>query len=110
RLKKGNFLGRDALVRIKSDGLSRKLCCMTLDDPTAVVMGQEPVLEGDRVLGYATSASYGYTIGRGIVYGYLPKEYTGEGTKVEVEYFGRRYKATVAKEPLFDPEMVRLKG
>ena len=110
RLKKGDFLGRDALVRIKSNGSSRKLCCMTLDDPTAVVMGQEPILDGDRVLGYATSASYGYTIGRGIVYGYLPLEYTGEGTKVEVEYFGRRYKATVAKEPLVDPEMVKLKS
>jgi glycine cleavage system aminomethyltransferase T len=37
-------------------------------------------------------------------------EYADEGTKVEIEYFGRRYKATVAKEPLVDPEMVKLKS
>ena len=45
---------------------------MTLDDPDAVVMGKEPIMDGRRVLGYATSANYGHSIGRGIVYGYLP--------------------------------------
>ena len=45
---------------------------MTLDDPNAVVMGKEPILDGDQVLSYVTSAGYGHSIGRGIVYGYLP--------------------------------------
>ncbi|MEE9199715.1 MAG: FAD-dependent oxidoreductase, partial [Dehalococcoidia bacterium] len=110
RLKKGDFLGREALERAKAEGLTRKLCCMTLDDSTKVVMGNEPILDGARVLGYATSANYGYTVGRGIVYGYLPVEYAEEGTKVEVEYFGQQYGATVAKEPLYDPEMLKLKS
>ena len=46
-------------------------CCLTLDDPAAVVMGKEPILDGDRVLGYVTSANHGYT-GESIAYGYLP--------------------------------------
>ena len=110
RLKKGDFLGREALERVKSEGVSRKLCCMTLNDPTNVVMGNEPILHGEKVLGYATSANYGYSVGRGIVYGYLPVGYAKEGTEVDVEYFGERYKATVVQDPQYDPEGVKLKS
>ena len=81
RLKKGDFIGREALVRARSEGLTRKLCCMTLDGSDAVVMGKEPLMRGDDVLGYVTSAGYGYTIGRAIVYGYLPVEHSQVGTE-----------------------------
>ena len=57
---------------LRAQGNTRQLCCMTLDNPDAVVMGKEPIMDGERVLGYVTSANYGHTIGRGIVYGYLP--------------------------------------
>ena len=76
---------------------------MTLDDPNCVVVGKEPILDGDRVLGYATSANYGHSIGRGIVYGYLPIDHAAAGTKVDVLYFGERLQATVANEPIYDP-------
>ena len=109
RMRKGDFIGRDALVEARARGLARKLCCMTFDDPNSVVMGKEPILDGDRVLGYVTSANYGHSIGRGIVYGYLPIDYSEPGTKVEVLYFGERLPATVAKEPLFDPDGSRMK-
>lgn len=110
KFDKGDFLGHDALLRAKERGLSRKLCCVTLDDPAAAALGKEPILDGSRTLGYVTSANYGYTVGKYIVYGYLPLEYGAEGARVEVEYFGNRYKATVAKEPLYDPNSLKLKG
>jgi dimethylglycine oxidase len=111
RLKKGDFIGRDALLRIKEQGVVRKLSCMTLDNPAIAVLGKEPIFapSSPGVLGYVTSANYGYTVGKSIVYGYLPLEHALEGSKVEVQYFGRRYPATVVKEPLYDAEMTRLK-
>jgi glycine cleavage system aminomethyltransferase T len=109
RLTKGDFIGRDALLRIKEQGITRKLSCMTFDDPTVAVMGKEPIFVDGQVAGFVTSANYGYTVGQSIVYGYLPVEHAAAGTKVEVQYFGKRYPATVRKEPLFDPEMTRLK-
>ena len=83
---------------------------MTLDDPAAVVMGKEPIRHDGRVVSYATSTAYGYSIGRGIVYGYLPVNVAVEGTPVEVEYFGDRLAATVAAEPLWDPKGERLRA
>lgn len=109
RLNKGDFIGRNALLRIKEQGIAKKLACMTFDDPSLAVLGKEPIVDGDRVLGFVTSANFGYTVGQSIVYGYLPITHTAEGTPVEVQYFGQRYPATVGKEPLYDPEMTRLK-
>ena len=103
RFDKGDFLGRDALIGIK-ERIDRKLCCLTLDDPDAVILGKEPILAGERVLGYATSTNRGYTVGKHIAYSYLPMRYVAEGTQVEIEYFGERFGATVVAEPLYDPE------
>jgi dimethylglycine oxidase len=108
KLDKGDFLGREALRRIKNEGISRVLCCLRFNDPRAVVMGKEPILDGQRVLGYVTSANYGYTIGAAIAYGYLPLTHSAPGTLVEVQYFDRRYQATISHEPLYDPQGVKL--
>ena len=109
RLNKGDFIGRDALVGARKAGLRRTLCCMTLDDPAAVVMGSEPVMAGARVLGFVTSADYGYSVGTGIAYAYLPVEYSEPGTRVDILYFNERYAARVVEEPLYDPEGARMR-
>jgi glycine cleavage system aminomethyltransferase T len=83
---------------------------MTLNDPGVILMGKEPILDGNRVLGYITSANFGYTVGKSIAYGYVPIEYANEGRKVKIYYFGDLYDATVSREPLYDEEMLRLKG
>ena len=110
KLNKGNFLGREALMRIREAGIERRLCCLTMSDPNQVVLGKEPILDGERVLGYVTSANVGYTVGRSIAYGYLPLEYSTSGATVAIEYFGRRYEATVTDEPLYDPTHRRLRS
>jgi glycine cleavage system aminomethyltransferase T len=110
RLNKEDFLGKAALLKLKEAGVSRKLCCLTLAEPEAVALGKEPILAGNERLGYVTSANYGYSVDKWIVYGYLPVAYAAEGSQVEVEYFGRRFTATVTKEPLFDPKGSKLRA
>jgi glycine cleavage system aminomethyltransferase T len=73
-------------------------------------MGSEPVYSGDRPAGYVTSEAYGYTTGRGIAYAWLPAGLAEPGTPVRIGYFDRRLPATVTAEPLFDPDMTRLRG
>jgi glycine cleavage system aminomethyltransferase T/glycine/D-amino acid oxidase-like deaminating enzyme len=109
KLGKGDFLGKHALGHIKAQGVARKLCCVTFDDPSIVVMGKEPIVDGEHVLGYVTSANYGYSVCQSIAYGYLPVGYAAEGTPVDIYFFGQRHKATVSHDPLFDPKNLRLK-
>ncbi|MFM7717994.1 MAG: glycine cleavage T C-terminal barrel domain-containing protein, partial [Actinomycetota bacterium] len=110
-MKKGRSTGHATLFAgLSGDIPAARLACMTLDDPRTVVMGKEPILHDGRVVSYVTSANYGYAIGRGIVYGYLPADLAVAGTPVEVEYFGGRHAATVADDPLWDPKGERLRG
>ena len=107
---KGDFFGREALLRRKEEGPRRRLTCLLLDDPRVVVMGGEPVYYEGGPVGYVTSAAYGYSIRQSIAYAWLPPWLSERATKVEIEYFGTRHGATVAEEPLFDPAMKRMRG
>ena len=113
RLKKGDFIGKTALERIQEAGVERKLCCLTLDDPSHVVLGGEPILDpgaGDGVVGRVTSGGYGYTVRESIAYGYLPVRLATPGTSVAVELFGERCGAKVVEEPLYDPRGERIRS
>ncbi|MGW9431816.1 GcvT family protein [Streptomyces decoyicus] len=109
RPAKGDFLGRAALEGHSEETAARRLSCLTLDDPDAVVLGKEPVYVDGVPAGYVTSAAYGCTLGRGIAYAWLPASAAVPGTAVHIEYFGEKIPATVAQEPLFDPQMERIR-
>lgn len=109
RLKKGDFLGRDALLKAK-DKVTSKLCCLTADDPTAMALGKEPVFANGKAIGYLTSVDTGYSVGKLVGYAYLPVEYSEIGTRLEIQYFDRRFSAVVADDPQYDPQMERLKA
>ncbi|RPF31613.1 FAD-dependent oxidoreductase [Streptomyces sp. TLI_185] len=106
---KQHFTGKSAIEGISEDTVARKLVPLVIEDQQAVVLGHEPVHVNGRPVGYVTSAAYGYTIGAPIAYAWLPAEHTAPGTGVEIEYFGARVAAVTATEPLFDPEMSRIR-
>ncbi|KAK8926748.1 Dimethylglycine dehydrogenase [Metarhizium anisopliae BRIP 53293] len=107
--KKGAFIGQSSLRGVSKDTITRKLRCITVDDGKSMVLGKEPVFFGGKSEGYVTSAAFAFTIGKPIAYAYLPTTIQ-EGDAVELEYFGTRIPATVTAEPLYDPEMKRLRG
>ena len=100
-LKKGDFIGREALAKAKSEGPRRRLCCFLLDEPAAVY-GGEAIWLGPTLLGVTTSGGYGHTIGKSIVYGYVPAEHAGHET-YEIETFGRRVPAVRSPRAPYDP-------
>jgi 4-methylaminobutanoate oxidase (formaldehyde-forming) len=109
--KEGGFIGRDALAEAKERGPRTRLCCLLLEDPRSVALGNEPVRVGGAKLGgRVTTGGYGYTVERSIAYAYLPPEHADPGTAVAVEIFGRWVEAEVAGEPLFDPRGERIRA
>ena len=110
-MDKGDFIGREALIEAVSRGITRKLCCMTFDEPEGMALGGEPILStsSERV-GYVTSADYGYSVGKFVIYGYLPIECSEPGTRLQIQYFDRHFSATVTHGPLFDPKGTRLRS
>lgn len=108
-LKKGRFLGREALARQKEGGVTQKLYTLLLEDPLSVY-GGETVLESGNVVSTTTSGGYGHTVGKSIVFTYLPIALASARSSFEVEAFGERTKATLIEGAAYDPKGERLKA
>ena len=83
---------------------------LEFEEQGSVVMGKEPVLVDGRAVGYVTSAAYGHSVGAPIAYAWLPAELAAPGQRVTVRYFDEDLLATVSREPMFDPDMARLRS
>ena len=73
-------------------------------------VGKEAILDGDKVMGLVTTGGFGHTVEKPIAYGYLPIQYAKPGTQFQIEVAAKRYEAIVVKEPLYDPENVKVKS
>lgn len=110
---KDNFVGRDAVLRKKENGLDRRLVQFQLNDAEPLLYHHEPVLRDGEIVSYITSANYGHTLGSAIGLGYIPCK--GEtpadvlASRYEVEIAGVRVPATASLKPLYDPKSERVK-
>jgi len=112
RLKTGgDFIGREALLRFREQGDSRRrLSTLTLVDNTSVIYGGEAVYANSQVVGRVRSGGYGYTVGKNICLSYLPLEMAEAGTGLEVEVLGQRLAAVVESDTLYDPQGEKLRA
>ncbi|MDX1780835.1 MAG: FAD-dependent oxidoreductase, partial [Thalassovita sp.] len=55
KTKKGDFIGRDAVLRKREEGLSRRLMQFRLKDPEPLLFHNEPVLRDGKIVSYLTS-------------------------------------------------------
>ena len=99
---KGDFIGVDALARIKREGVARKLVCLALDQPLQVFGGEAIFCDGE-VVAQTTSGNFGYSVGNSLVLGYLPVELL-ERDDFMVEAFGERSPASIVKGAIYDPK------
>lgn len=100
--KKSDFVGKAALDAAAPP--AKVLRSIVFDDPTAVVLGKEPVSIDGQVVGYVTSAGYSATVGRSIAYAWLPAS-APVGQSVSVAYLAANHTAIVHAEPVVDPDM-----
>jgi len=106
--EKGDFIGRDTLLRQRDRGVARALACLVVDTADADPHGYEPILDGGERIGYVASGGYGHTVEKTIALAYLPTSHLDAGTELAVHILGERRPARVVKPPLYDPENQRL--
>lgn len=107
-LDKGDFIGRDALAKIKAEGVPRKLCSFTVDG-FAPFHGGETILLDGKVVGSTSSVGFGHTLGKTIAFGYIPAD-AAANRDFTIEAFGRAYPARRGPRCLYDAKMERLRG
>lgn len=100
KLNKGDFIGRDSLIRQKEEGLKRKLIGFEMTDK-GIARDHYPIFINNREAGVVTSGSFAPYLKKNIGLAYLPIEHTGVGTAFEVDVRGRRLAAQVAQTPFY---------
>jgi len=108
--KPANYIGREAADKEKAEGPSRRLCTFVVDAEDADVWGDEPIWQGDDVIGFVTSGGYAHFTQKSVAYGFVPAELAADGLEVEIEILGSKRKATLFTKPLFDANSERMLG
>ena len=110
---KPDFIGRDAVLRKKEEGLARRLVQFCLTDPEPLLYHNEPILRDGQIIGYLSSGAYGHTLGGAIGLGYVPckGEAAGEilASAYEIDVAGTRVRAEASLRPMYDPKSERVK-
>ncbi|MEP6068405.1 MAG: FAD-dependent oxidoreductase [Paracoccaceae bacterium] len=110
---KPDFIGRDAVLKKKETGLSKRLVQFKLNDPEPLLYHNEPILRDGEIVGYLSSGAYGHHLGAAIGLGYVPCE--GEtasdvlASSYEIDVCGTRVTADVSLKPMYDPKSERVK-
>jgi aminomethyltransferase len=110
KLDKGDFIGREALIRRKEAGFDDKLATITIEDGY-VPPGGDAILKDDEPVGQTTSAAFGFTLGQAITLGYVPVALATPGTSVEIrDKDGILHPATVSVRSPYDPGGSRIRA
>ena len=107
-LDKSDFIGCEALRRIHEKQPSRKLATLTIDG-FAPLIGGETILSDGMVVGTTTSGGYGYTVQKTIALGYLPVD-LDRRARLDIEAYGKLYRAERGARSLYDPKGERLRS
>jgi 4-methylaminobutanoate oxidase (formaldehyde-forming) len=105
-----DFVGREALEARRQRNERSQLACLVLDDPRAMVLGNEPVFADGQVISRVTSGGIGYAVDRSLAFAYLPVAFTEPGTRLETEVFGERVGTEVVRRPIWDPTGDRIRA
>jgi 4-methylaminobutanoate oxidase (formaldehyde-forming) len=115
KFDKGDFIGRDALLRRRDRGAERRLMQFLLSDPEPLLYHDEPIWAGGRMVGRTTSGAYGHTLGGAVALGYVAggKDAIADlmaDARFEIEVAGRRFPATASLLPIYDPKGLRIRS
>jgi 4-methylaminobutanoate oxidase (formaldehyde-forming) len=100
-------------LRQREQGVRKRLASFVLDDPEPVLWGGERIFRDGACVGYATSASYGHTVGGAVALGYVrgpetvTREFVLDG-RYTIDVAGRRVPAKVSLAAPYDPKHERI--
>ena len=111
---KGDFIGREAVLRVADAGLARRLVQFRLTDPEPLIFHNEAVVRDGVIVGPVTSGSYGHYLGGAVGLGYVPclgqSEAEVLGSSYEIEIAGRRHAAVASLVAMHDPKSARVRA
>ena len=110
KLNKGQFTGRDALVRQQEAGIPNTYCTIEIDAVDADPFGNEPVFMNGEVVGRGTAGGYGHYVGKSLMLGYVRSDVAEIGRECQVRVLDQLRPAKIVPESPYDPDNTALRA
>lgn len=108
KVQKGGFIGREAVLRKREQGLERRMLQFRLEDPEPLLFHNEAIVRDGKIVSFITSGNYGHSLGGAVGLGYVPCRGETEeevlASRYEIEIAGRRCPALASFRPMYDPK------
>jgi dimethylglycine dehydrogenase len=102
-LNKGNFIGRDALVKWQQDGFDNKMVTLEVFDINdADALGNNAIYSDDKVIGRATGGNYGFRVKKSLAIAMVKPEFSKVGTELEMDILDKKHKVVVIEDSPYD--------
>ena len=98
KLEKPDFIGKDTILKVKQEGIKRKLVAMISDEKTFPRKGYELISSGNKV-GVITSGTVSPVLEKPIALGYVDKPYNSPGSEVSFKIRDKEFPARITKLP-----------
>ena len=110
-LNKGNFIGRDALVKWQQDGFDNKMVTLEVFDINdADALGNNAVYSDGKVIGRATGGNYGFRVKKSLAIAMVKPKYSKVGTELEMDILDKKHKVVVIEDSPYDPTNDKIKA
>ena len=113
---KGDFIGREAVLRKRETGLNRRMLQFRLTDPGPLLYHNEPILRDGVIVSQLTSGNYGHAVGGAVGLGYIPCRTPDEpvaemlGSSSQINVAGQLVTAEAHVRPIYDPRSDRVRS
>lgn len=99
-LQKPDFIGRDALVKQRAEGVKRRLVPFKMKDKCPPPRAHYPIYKNGEKISEITSGSLSPSLNAGIGMAYIPTQFARINEEIEVDIRGKFFPATIEKKPL----------
>ena len=112
----GDFIGRDAVIRRKDDGVKARMMQFRLNDAEPLLYHNEPIMRDGEIVSYLTSGNYGHHLGGAIGLGYVPCRDDNDdaaamlASEYVINVAGAEVTAQASLKPMYDPDASRMKA
>ncbi len=104
--KKGNFIGKEALQKIKNNKIQKRLAMFVLEENKPgepLLLHDEPIYFNEKIIGRTTSGNYSFNFKKNLCFGYIKNDYSNNdfiANDIYIEVEKRKFKAQLLLKPL----------
>ena len=108
--EKADFIGKDALLKRREEGLRKKLVTLKIDATHAPAHGGGSLMQGDKVVGTITSGDWGHRVGLNLAYAFVEPKRAAKGSIMQLDLCGDLVGAEVIAPSPYDPDHALMRG